>query len=92
MGGNHRSDSTRLPPTPIANNARTVRRMNLTLSQLREYAARGGIDPRTLARFVRGESVKGLAAERCRAALKAAGIDSTAAEAAPSQSAAGGGA
>lgn len=48
--------------------------MHLSIAQLREIAAQANIDPRTLGKVVRGEPVRGMAGERAREALKAAGI------------------
>jgi DNA-binding LacI/PurR family transcriptional regulator len=44
-------------------------------SELRELAVHAGVDPRTVAKALRGEPVRGMAYRRAAAALRQAGYD-----------------
>ncbi len=49
--------------------------MAIDLSLLRELGVKADCDPRTIAKALRGEPVRGMAGRRARAALKRAGFD-----------------
>jgi hypothetical protein len=53
---------------------RRQRKARLPAARLRELGVSGSVDPRTIARVYAGEDVRGLAGDRARDVLRAAGL------------------